>query len=432
MTTNHNSQSTLSPKEDPVQDSCSYEALIGIDWGDKEHAFCLKTADGKLESGTLVHSSENLLNWLAKLEKRFDSRSVAVAVEAQSLPVMAALRQFPWITVFMIHPVTSKLHRTAFTPSGAKDDLPDAKVLLGLLVSHRDKLRPMPEPAAAETRILDGLCRERRELVDQRTKWVLQVQSALKAYFPQALDLVPGELFRPFTKNFLDRWPDLFALQNAKPHIIKDFYTKHGYRNSDFIQRRLDLIKTAQSIETDLARIGEFARKVKHLLERIELANRQIKDLEKQMLIVFKEHENWQFFKELPGAGPSMAPRLLCAIQMAPAKNSEAMQKYFGTAPVKEKSGSRLWTHRRWNVPQFHHQTWIEWAGLSVQYSQWAKAYYQQAKARGKGRYTILRALAFKWMRIIAHCIESNQDYSEERYIQALRKQGSPLAQSLL
>jgi transposase len=419
-----NSQSGKLRDNSLDHDPTQYAALVGIDRGDKEHAFYLKTDDGTLESGSLQHSSEILFQWFSNLQERFGSRPVAFAIEAQSPPLMVAIRQFSWAVVFQIHPVTSKRMRTAFTPSGAK-------VLLDLLISHRDKLRPLPEPASPKTRILDGICRERRELVDQRTKWCLQTRAALKAYFPQAFELLSSELFRPVVSKFLTRWPDLFSLKTEKPSTIKRFYTSNGYRNLALIDQRLEIIKSSVAIEIDPSRISEYTRKVKHLLERIELANRQIKELDSQMNSVFKEHENWQFFKELPGAGPSLAPRLLCAINMAPENNAQGMQKYFGTAPVKEQSGSRLWTHRRWNAPKFFHQTWVEWAGLSVQHSRWAKEFYEQAKARGKGRYTALRALAFKWMRVIARCLETKTDYNEELYIQGLKKRRSPIAQHL-
>ncbi|MEI8669033.1 Mobile element protein [Pseudoalteromonas sp. B131b] len=43
----------------------------------------------------------------------------------------------------------------------------------------------------------------------------------------------------------------------------------------------------------------------------------------------------------------------------------------------------------------------MEWAGLSVRYSFWAKAYYRQQEAKGKTHNTIIRSLAFKWMQIL-------------------------------
>lgn len=408
-----------------------FAALIGIDWGDKQHAYCIRSSDGHTHSATLIHSSESIHQWLLELEQRFESKPVAIAIEAGCVPLMAALRQYPWAMVYRIHPLTSHRFRSAFTPSGAKDDLPDAQVLLKLLLNHREQLRPMPELAAQQTRQLDGLVQDRRDLVDQRTTWILELQAALKAYFPQALELLPDELDRPVVQKFLTRWPELLELKRARPSTLKKFFYQFGYRRPELIDQKIQQIKDANAIESDPINIQRYRRKVKHLIESITLANRQIKELQAQINTTFKAHQNWQFFKNLPGAGPAMAPRLLCAIEQAPQDDAQGIQNYSGVAPVKEKSGDRCWVHRRWNAPKFLHQTWIEWAGLTVQFSRWAKVFYDQAKQRGKGRYTILRALAFKWIRILARCQQTGENYDEQRYIARLIQRGSPLAKGL-
>jgi len=50
------------------------------------------------------------------------------------------------------------------------------------------------------------------------------------------------------------------------------------------------------------------------------------------------------------------------------------MQRYFGVAPVTEKSGSRAWIHWRRNSPTFTRQTLVEWAGQTVVFCPRAKA----------------------------------------------------------
>ena len=74
----------------------------------------------------------------------------------------------------------------------------------------------------------------------------------------------------------------------------------------------------------------------------------------------------------------------------------------------------------RWNAPTFARQTLVEWAGLTVQYSTWAKAFYQQQKERGKPHSTITRSLAFKWLRILFACWRTRQPYDEARYLARL------------
>ena len=72
-------------------------------------------------------------------------------------------------------------------------------------------------------------------------------------------------------------------------------------------------------------------------------------------------------------------------------------------------------------------QTFVEWAGLTVRYSFWAQAYYQQQEARGKPHNTIVRALAFKWIRIIFRCWKDHKPYDESKYLEALRRRHSTL-----
>jgi hypothetical protein len=93
-----------------------------------------------------------------------------------------------------------------------------------------------------------------------------------------------------------------------------------------------------------------------------------------------------------------LAPRLLAGFGSDRSRYGDAasMQKYVGVAPVKEKSGSQLYTHWRWRSPVFLRQTFIEWAGQTVIWSSWAAHYYERMKAKKKKHHVILRALGLQ------------------------------------
>ncbi|MGC2535555.1 MAG: hypothetical protein WA350_02175, partial [Candidatus Sulfotelmatobacter sp.] len=61
--------------------------------------------------------------------------------------------------------------------------------------------------------------------------------------------------------------------------------------------------------------------------------------------------------------------------------------------------------------------------------SVWARAYYQQQRQRGKDHHAAVRALAFKWIRIVFRCWQDGAVavYDENRYLATLAKRGSPL-----
>jgi hypothetical protein len=61
----------------------------------------------------------------------------------------------------------------------------------------------------------------------------------------------------------------------------------------------------------------------------------------------------------------------------------------------------------------------------------WAHAYYYSQKAEGKSRQVILRALAFKWIRILWKCWQARVPYNDGQYISALKRRGSPIIEAL-
>jgi transposase len=125
-----------------------------------------------------------------------------------------------------------------------------------------------------------------------------------------------------------------------------------------------------------------------------------------------------------------LAPRLCAAFgtDRAAYPDPASVQTYAGLAPVREKSGGQLWTHWRWNAPAFLRQTLVEWAGQTVRYCEWARVDYQRMIKKGKKHAVILRALAFKWIRIVWKCWQERTAYAEARYLKQLIHRKSPNA----
>lgn len=410
-----------------------FAAWIGLDWGDAAHAIALQESGlSQSETSMLKHSAENLHQWLDELQARFQGRPVAVAIEGTRGVIFPVLLDRPWLHLYAVHPATSCRYRSAFKPSGAKDDLPDAQVLLELLLRHRDKLTLLTQTDAA-TRQLAGLCEARRDLVDRRTQLVNQLMACLKKYYPQALELVGENLASPLALAFLDKWPDLIALKSARAGTIKAFYYRHNVRRPETIQARLDRIAHARALTMDAAVNLICLRQTRALVDQLRVLQKHVAQFDEAIAEQFKVHPEAALFRDLPGAGAVLAPRLLTAfgVERALYPDPGSLQKYAGLAPVREKSGNALWTHWRWHAPTFLRQTFVEWAGQTVVYSPWAKAYYETLKAKGKRHWAILRALAFKWVRILWKCWQTRTPYDELRYLKQLAHRCSPLVAAM-
>ena len=130
-----------------------------------------------------------------------------------------------------------------------------------------------------------------------------------------------------------------------------------------------------------------------------------------------------------PEGGPALAPRLLVAMGTDRERfhTSDEVATFVGIAPVTERSGQRTWVHWRLACSKFLRQSFHEFANMSRHQSTWANAYYETQRARGKSHHAALRALAFKWIRIIYHCWKQREVYDEAKYLAALAQRHSPL-----
>lgn len=124
-----------------------------------------------------------------------------------------------------------------------------------------------------------------------------------------------------------------------------------------------------------------------------------------------------------------LGPRLLASLgsERERFENAASVQCYTGVAPVTKRSGGSCHIHRRYCCPKFHRQSFHEYAKESVLWSRWAAAFYLQQRSKGCPHHTAVRALAFKWQRVIWRCWQDRKPYAEKTYEAALRKAGSPV-----
>ena len=77
------------------------------------------------------------------------------------------------------------------------------------------------------------------------------------------------------------------------------------------------------------------------------------------------DHPEAPLFRDLPGAGPQMAPRLCAAFgtDRTIYPDAASLQERAGLAPVIEKSGAQKWVHWRWLASNFCAR--LLWSGLA-------------------------------------------------------------------
>ena len=401
-----------------------FAALVGIDWGDKKHAWALQAEDSsKIEQGEMAHTPEAIQQWAAELRRRFPTGRLAVALEQSRGPLVFALSKYEHLVLYPIHPTSAADYRKVFRPSGAKGDSPDAALHLDMLVRHGDKLRPL-NPDTPETRALQLLTEDRRQLVNERTRYSNRLRADLKSYYPQVLQWFE-DLYGPVALDFLERWPTLEALQKAKPATWRKFFQEHQCRDEAKNQERLEAIRSAVAATTDFAVITAGRAAVCAAVRLLRNLNQSIQEYDRQIDQLAKAHPDFAIFDSLPGAGKVLVPRLIAAFGTQRDRYQQAaqIQQYSGIAPVTEASGQQHWVHWRWSCPKFLRQTFHEWAAQSIPLCDWAAAYYQvQREDKNKSHHAAVRSLAYKWIRIAFRCWKDRKPYDDSKYEVALQR----------
>jgi hypothetical protein len=199
------------------------------------------------------------------------------------------------------------------------------------------------------------------------------------------------------------------------------------------VDEQLKQIERARPLTNDEAVLEYSVTMLQALVAQLRALLGSIADFDRKIAKLFQRHPDRPIFESFPGAGKVLAPRLIAAFGTDRDRYHAAteMQELSGIAPVTEKSGKKHFVHWRYACPKFMRQTFQEFAEHSRRWCDWAKAHYELQIQRGKSHNAAIRALAYKWIRILFRCWKDRRPYDGEIYVKSLLTHGSSLAARL-
>lgn len=409
-----------------------WAAFAAIDWADQKHFWRLVPAGSQhAEQGELENTPEAVEAWATTLQQRFGGRPIALCLEQKRGAIVYMLTKYAHLVLFPVHPTTAARYRETFCPSGAKADPSDTASLLDLLLRHPERLTPL-QPDTTETRLLQFLVERRRQIVDEKTRQKNRLTDCLKLYFPQLLHWF-DDVSSPLVGALLERWPGLEQLQRSHPGTLRKFFHQQNCRGEELIEERISAIYQAISATRDAAVLEAGTITARGLVALLTTLRGNIDELDRRIAQLVAAHPDAPLFDSLPGAGPALVPRLIVAFGTRRERydNAYQVQCYSGIAPVKVASGNTQRVHIRRACPKFLRQTFHEFASHSIGQSEWARDYYQFQRDNHKSHQAAVRALAYKWIRIIFRCWKDGKPYDEQVYLQSLRRRRSLLGPAL-
>lgn len=394
--------------------------LVGIDWADQAHTYCLMDEAGTVAtSGTIPHTAEGVDRLIAAIRAHaVGPQDISVALETRHGPLVGALLD-QGFTVYAINPKAVDRHRERFRVAGTKSDLRDAWVLATLLRTDRALYQPLlPDSEAAQE--LRTLTRDRAELVRTRTMLSNQLTACLKAYFPEFLDLF-GDPDRPVALALVQAFPTAEALRCASSRRLEAFLRQHHYPRSATKAREIHhrlhqpIFRIAPVVVRTKSRLAlTLARQLVLLAEHIAAYEAEIEQ-------VLRSHPDGELYLSLPGAGDILAARMVGELGDNRERYREATvaQCEAGTAPVTRASGTARTVHLRRACRHPLRETMWQVAFCSLPHCPWAKEYYRRARARGKHHAEAIRMLGNVWLRIIIAMRRDRRPYDEAVFLSA-------------
>jgi transposase len=393
-----------------------------VDWAKDAHGVVVIDAAGHtVEEITIENTAAG---WQQLRERLGRYPALAVVVESGQGLVIEQLM----LTTALLYVVPAKsaaAYRMRKAPSGTKTDRLDAWCLACALRTEGQQWRVVQRPDEL-TQKLRLLCRDQVALIEQRTALINQLQSALREYYPAAIEAF-DDWSRPSAWAFIERFPDAAALAKAGKRQWGKFLHLHRLGRPEIYQRRLEIFARATSFCANPAVSGAKSILAKSLIEMLRVLQRQIDAYDALIRELFGQHPDRDLFDSLPGAGPRLAPRLLSEI--GPDRNlfasANALQCYAGTAPVNFQSGQMHKVQVRYACNK-HLRTAVHlWAGQAALRCPWSGVYYRALRERGKSHACALRNLGQRWLKILWKMWQTHSRYDAQLHAKNQLKHGS-------
>lgn len=400
--------------------------LIGIDWADTKHDYHLIGMDEKVHTGIFQQSPVAIAEQVAKWRAEHPGTTFAIGIETSKGALINALLEHEDIAIYPINPGALAHLRKSHRHGGGKSDPIDAQRIAEFLRDRIGELHPLKRDSPL-TRELGSLAEQRRQAVDARADLANELTSLLKQYFPAALQFGAAKPYAEFLLSFLIKYPALQAAQAASEAELRNYF--HGLNMKRKADKLAKVLTKAVPLTCDQVTLRCSQRRAVMIAEQLKVLNKHIRSYEARIQELLPSHPGYRIASSLPGIATNTQARLIAAMGDGQGRYDSAasLQCASGIAPITSQSGKRKFVSARWACTKYLRQTFHELAGLSILKSQWAKAFYEDQKSRGKPANTAKRALAYKWQRIIFRCWQSGVPYDEAQYIERLKASGSPL-----
>ena len=389
--------------------------FIGDDWAEDHHDIHVMDADGaRLASRRLPEGLPGIRGFHELVAAHAEEPSqVVIGIETDRGLWVAALGAAGY-QVYAVNPLAVARYRDRHQVSGAKSDAGDAKLLADLVRTDRHNHRPLAGDSA-EAEAIKVLARGHQNLIWARTRHTNALRSALREYYPGALEAF-DDLHDRDALAVLGRAPTPAEAAHLSLAKIRSALKRAGrQRNLDARAQEIAAALRAEQLAAPSAVTAAFAATTRAAVGIIIELNRQISDLEAELATHFETHPDADIYLSLPGLGVILGARVLGEFgdDRDRYTTAKSRKNYAGTSPLTVASGKKRAVLARHVRNRRLYDAIDQWALCALTNSPGARAFYDHHRAAGDLHHQALRALGNRLVGILHGCLRHHTIYSE-------------------
>jgi hypothetical protein len=321
--------------------------FVGDDWAEDHHDVEVQDATGRrlgkarLPEGVAgIARLHGLIGEFTDPDDEAGAGQVLVGIETDRGPWVAALVAAGY-RVFAVNPMQVARYRERHSTSGAKSDAGDAHALADMVRTDAHQLRPV----AGDTSLVEGIkvvARAHQSMIWDRTRHVLRLRSALREFFPAALEAFP-DLAATDALELLAVAPDPVAAATLSRNRIAGALKRARRRDVAGKAEHIAAVLRAQALRQPAILAGAYAVTVRSTVAVITVLNSEIATLQGQVEAYFGRHPDVEIYRSQPGLGQILGARVLGEFGDDPHRyhDARARKNYAGTSPITRASGKK-------------------------------------------------------------------------------------------
>jgi len=389
--------------------------FVGDDWAEDHHDVYVMDAEGARLAALRLPEGLTGIRALHELiaGHAVEPSDVVIGIETDRGLWVQALGAAGY-QVFAVNPLAVARYRERHQVSGAKSDAGDAKVLADLVRTDRHNHRALAGDSL-EVEAIKVLARAHQNLIWARTRHTNALRSALREYYPAALEAF-DDLADRDALAVLGRAPTPADAAHLSLSKIRSALKHAGrQRNIDARAQHIAAALRTEQLTAPAPVTAAFAATTRAAVGIIIELNRQITDLEAELATHFEAHPDADIYLSLPGLGVILGARVLGEFGDDPNRYTTAKSRknYAGTSPLTVASGKKRAVLARRVRNRRLYAAIDQWALGAINASPGARAFYDQHRAAGDLHHQALRALGNRLVGILHGCLRHHTHYSE-------------------